>query len=100
VLFLSFRGLVEDLDHDVAIDQFGTQGLRRRRRSSAASSKSEFLGMPPPKAKGVSEDLRALLDNSQGTYTRAVVDEVVVSKPRDIISSASIWMGNGQMQFL
>jgi hypothetical protein len=39
VLFLSFRDLIADVDHDTAADAAGAQGLRRR-RGSASSHKS------------------------------------------------------------
>lgn len=58
VLFLSFRGLIEDLDHDQAAEASGSQGLRRRRGSqSSHKSIREDLGKP----KTVSSDIRDLL---------------------------------------
>lgn len=62
VLFLSFRGLIEDLDHDREIDASGTEGLRRRRGSqSSHKSTGTTGGEEVIKAKVVSKDLRDLL---------------------------------------
>lgn len=72
VLFLSFRGLIEDLDHDREVDASGKEGMRRRRGSqSSHRSTGQGEGEEVSKAKVVSADLRDLLkhwtpDGDQG----------------------------------
>jgi hypothetical protein len=75
VLFLSFRGLIEDIDHDHAADISGMAGLRRRRGSQ--SSHKSTGGEEAPKAKVVSADLRDLLKHwtPEGTVERPGNDD-------------------------
>lgn len=85
VLFLSFRALIEDVDHDNAADVSGDTGLRRRRGSQSSHKSATALGEDKAKPRLVSTDLRDLLKHwspdSDGVVRSqsAIVDE---SSPR------------------
>ncbi|RXK41066.1 hypothetical protein M231_01697 [Tremella mesenterica] len=59
VLFLAFRGLVEDTDHDNALDELGESTLRRRRLSAGSASSLASRGTPARTI--ISDDLRQCL---------------------------------------
>jgi hypothetical protein len=101
VLFLSFRGLIEDVDHDTAADAAGDQGLRRRRGSSA-SHKSMLDDKA--KSKVVAPALRDLLHHwgSEEDENPVLVETSLNAGPSRSTATQgrSIWLQNTNIPFM
>jgi len=59
VLFIQFKGLVQDVDEAKAKEHAAGEGLRQRRASGQGLGGGLLV---KPETKGVSDDLRELLD--------------------------------------
>jgi hypothetical protein len=108
VLFLSFKGLIEDVDHDNAADAAGDQGLRRRRGSSS-SHKSTHDDRIKPQPRLVAPALRDLLANwaTDGDASSPVLVDVAPSassSPEQArttgMQGRSIWLQNPNVPFM
>jgi len=100
VLFLSFRDLIADVDHDNAADAAGDQGLRRRRGSSSShrSFKNDL-----DKSKVVAPALRDLLIHwGSEEESPVLVDVVSSSGPARTTATQgrSVWLQNTNVPFM
>ena len=100
VLFLSFRDLIADVDHDNAADAAGDQGLRRRRGSSSShrSFKNDL-----DKSKAVAPALRDLLIRwGSEEESPVLVDVASSSGPARTTATQgrSVWLQNTNVPFM
>jgi len=102
VLFLSYKGLIEDADHDTAADAAGDQGLRRR-RGSASSHKSIIEERTKPKV--VAPALRDLLKHwgsDEDSDSPILVETALNAGPSRSTATQgrSIWLQNTNVPFM